>query len=873
MSSVNMGGVSWDAFQNIMSNDSIQDDQQIFFQNKEKTEITAEAGKARVYKKNPEINREQDSIYMRHQLVNAVRTSLAQNPASATPSGQARINALVNKLESYLLGSQTGGEIKDGLLVGSGFKANKATQPLLKREIKDVFAKMVQAQAHMGSDASRVTITKEMIDEPELFNAVYDQQKEKGSKDMMMADRLRIILDNAIDDKDNAAKVKANAAKYDLKSVDAYPIDTSMKATNPCVTDPFEEMVGSQAANAKTLHDMHKNDPNFQICTQIFGDCHYLGCYFQTGTSTQEENIFNCADPGAFENIVRTGTVQKEGGEKNRFEYKEGGYSTTTGYATQGQFVTDGQNRFDKPVDTDFLITSMPSLTASAVSFDKKGNFEYLLKCCALNGKKEFTEAERENAKAVIDLLCQPRLDKKSDGLKSREFKDAMMLLVFGGDATPCDVFHDSPEEAVRKLREFVKDAGKSKAALETANANYEKTLRSVISSWIQAAVQRGCTHFLGGGIGCGAFENPSEIVAKIIAEEFVKHGGKMKFVFCNYGGKDEKAGIFREAFKNAMRKFGGRAAQLKALKDSPKAPISVGQMGRLKEIAKMAYGRSEGSKGGAGFMASINGEIVKFLTHSDERSEKLADFTEENKASVNAATAELKAELVKIARTINPVLADVVEEKLKMRKMGKSGLKGLSREDVATAITEIMKYAKDASGNEFGWKDPVFKTVQKIDHTRIQDIFISVGLKTDYKLDELGAKTPITTDIAINEGTKLNHRVFAANVKKACKGNTFQHAFAYAINQFSLQAFKLNMGTDALKNRYLELIKGLKKDIESASSKDSAMNLEKVLSKRINRVMDKKNDDEIELLEEMKEIFSEVSGLFPSQGTGLEEL
>lgn len=132
--------------------------------------------------------------------------------------------------------------------------------------------------------------------------------------------------------------------------------------------------------------------------------------------------------------------------------------------------------------------------------------------------------------------------------------------------------------------------------------------------------------------------------------------------------------------------------------------------MAQVNEIASFAYGSSEKSSGGEGYMGVYNGQMTKFLTHHGERKNIGWVLTEPQKKIANDSTEKLRAKLLQLAGK----LEDGQEKGEILRLLAKNekaiaehnGLDLLSRKDVAKVVTLLAKGAQKAGKSIFSWKD-----------------------------------------------------------------------------------------------------------------------------------------------------------------------
>lgn len=144
-------------------------------------------------------------------------------------------------------------------------------------------------------------------------------------------------------------------------------------------------------------------------------------------------------------------------------------------------------------------------------------------------------------------------------------------------------------------------------------------------------------------------------------------------------------------------------AAEVKA----PAGGQNPAKLERLKlftRIAANAFGKSEGTNGGKGYMGlTEDGTPIKFLTHSDERSAK-ENLTEDVIAFVNNSTDALIGKLKEIALDRGQEMANTVGDLLQPETLA-NGAKVISREKVALAIKELASGLVNEKGEPFNFK------------------------------------------------------------------------------------------------------------------------------------------------------------------------
>lgn len=335
------------------------------------------------------------------------------------------------------------------------------------------------------------------------------------------------------------------------------------------VTNPsFAEISAHNVADL--TNSILRTDPTARVCTQLFADGHDCACGIGLGWPTQEEDALSRTDPETLAYLLKEGLVEKylytppstSRPPHVRYRYTdkaEGRLSTADGFVVNGK-MTNGP--------TDLLFSSMPAFGRGWTTRDARGNADWLCRRIAMKNSARVAPENRARAQAFIEKLYA-RVDADRALLATEDsFKSAMMYLLFSGDTESFNVFGENTDREVDRFLDFVghnrhtrKPGLFSDSPLTKAKKNYENTVRLAVRAWIVGARDRGCTHFVGGPIGCGAFGNDSKLVSRIFAEEFLDYGGGMRYVFNNYNGADAKAEEFKASFTKAAKKRGIRLA------------------------------------------------------------------------------------------------------------------------------------------------------------------------------------------------------------------------------------------------------------------------------------------------------------------------
>ena len=152
---------------------------------------------------------------------------------------------------------------------------------------------------------------------------------------------------------------------------------------------------------------------------------------------------------------------------------------------------------------------------------------------------------------------------------------------------------------------------------------------------------------------------------------------------------------------------------------------LSDRRMKLLNALAAVAFGKSEGSAGGKGYMGIVAGKPVKFLTHATERIGKMAGgLAREQIALCNAATANLRETILMLARQCRPETLKAVEGLLGPNAPAQPGrlTPPLQRTTVAEIISLIAQDVHTRSGEGFHWEN--VRRAPTLDDTSIGAIF-----------------------------------------------------------------------------------------------------------------------------------------------------
>lgn len=640
-------------------------------------------------------------------------------------------------------------------------------------------------------------------------------------------------------------------------------------STRPCTKNPFnllEPAAGESFTSSKALQVVIKLTGG-PVCIDIAADTTNNGGYI--AGSGQEEGTYSDQGSALVSYLTARGGIvaAKAANGSDVFHYTKNDAGDRNYWAAGGFVINSEQlstdmklNENGEEQEINLLFNSMPTFNNSA-NEDVGGGASWMrLNLARLKGSDNFTKAEKDNSEQFFHKAFKATKLVKGDpkwgfgeevkGLK--KCGEMLMIAQFLGDPSVVDPLAANADEQVAKLVKIM-NKGDYKALLKKAIDNYKATIRETMTKWIKMMVASGAKGFVGTGMGCGWFLNPSKTVAKTFAKLYIELAGDIPLFYPEFDTEKKNvklANTWKTAFAEAWEEH----------LDAQVHKITSQEKDLLKEIASVARGDKEGS-GGAGYMGIVNGRVSKFLTKWSERWSGLDNLTAAEKASVNEATDSLRTQLEGLAKKINTKLGRTVAQILKPTGQAKDGLKPpITREAVALAMTEIMKYADDGYG-KLDWKK--VEKAKSLERSSVQDVFIASGLKTDYALDELGAKTPIKDP---ETSTRLNRRAFNEKVKKNCKGKIPLETFVYAINQFSVQAYLLKVGNDALKNRYLEVLGKLKSDIADRAAlkrHSTASSIERDLSSTISEFKNAREHVLRGLLEEMERIFGEIRNLY----------
>ena len=432
---------------------------------------------------------------------------------------------------------------------------NNGGHPLSARRIRaviDAVNKEIEGQGKNPISAPESTdVQPEVVSEPEPQVLQTDT--------ITRAEASQKIVE-FLDKEENL--VEAKGKDFNLKVSSEYKVEGPDDTSHACKDNPF--MVKNGGSSSVTS-EIYRENHDAKICTQVFADATYFLCGVSDGWTTQEESTARDADPETFAHVIgnKYAGVNTFKGHIRRYPYAtdENGIpklSPADGYMIKGKLNRAQLKKNDNPVQTDFLFSAAPTLSSSC-NADYEGTIRYIekylesVKGMNLDGRRK---GLRDTA-AYFFRYFNLAIDQKHKGetrIPSDKIGDAMMLVTFAAINDKFNVFGKSPEEQVRKLAALFTDAGAKECGklLAEAKKNYENIMRQTVRTWIVMARERGNTHFVGGAIGCGAFANDPQTIAKIVAEEFVRHGGKMKYVFPKFSTIDPHAGIFEAAFKTA---------------------------------------------------------------------------------------------------------------------------------------------------------------------------------------------------------------------------------------------------------------------------------------------------------------------------------
>lgn len=456
----------------------------------------------------------------------------------ATSAKADELNTLLKKLQSSLIA---------GIYLEKG---TPSIRPLTREAIKNIINQVefvktlsVDQLLEIGADAfADPKALQDRINEINIRKAAKTCIKDFEESPIELGHRGRAELARAIFDPQRCI----DAAEKDMKIETCQVSDDIGSEDLMCKENPFSSMAGETAEIVQTIA---RENSNAQICTQIAADATHWGCGVFVPWNTQEESTVKNADPELGAHLMGKGLIKPEiFGVQLRMRYTQGPnhLSTVAGWMTHTKYA--GVEK------SDLLFSSLPTFGNTFSSWDLDGNTDFSCRVHQRRRGVEPTDAERANVRACNDALYQKYGDDKND-VSDEQFKEAAYLLMCGD----FDTLHGDPDTVAESVIKLVKsgehtvvDATTGRSPLDKAKAVYQDTVRQSVRAWIATARKRGDTHFVGMAVGCQTFKNDTDVVAKIIAEEFVIGGGNMKYVYANYRGNDFRAAIFEEAFKTA---------------------------------------------------------------------------------------------------------------------------------------------------------------------------------------------------------------------------------------------------------------------------------------------------------------------------------
>ncbi|MCQ2821591.1 MAG: hypothetical protein MJ252_30400, partial [archaeon] len=369
-----------------------------------------------------------------------------------------------------------------------------------------------------------------------------------------------------------AAKLKLNITKEDVA------FTYSKLNFDLCKKNPFIwKSGGSSQVASQIFNQFAKENP--KILVQIFADQTNFGCGLLVNWNTQEEATLRDTNPELIANLIDKGYILPKDKE-NHFKYYDGfntigkpkimPLSTSDGYIVPAKLSCANLVPLPKPIYLFYLFSSMPSLCGRKVNFDLNGAVAWTCKFRLESVENTYKKPWKniyllldEKTKKMfinIDLVTKIFQKNYSDRINGQNtlneiaFKKQMILLMFS------DKYSLPKSEAdIPKIIEWSKKVAQLKTKEDSliyhkAENNYKKTVRKAVRGWILMAKERGIKYFIGGAIGCGAFANDPNVIAKIIAQEFIKFGGDMTYVYGAFkGAEDPILKIFENEFKIAF--------------------------------------------------------------------------------------------------------------------------------------------------------------------------------------------------------------------------------------------------------------------------------------------------------------------------------
>lgn len=321
----------------------------------------------------------------------------------------------------------------------------------------------------------------------------------------------------------------------------------------------FHHEIGSTDAVGLRYH-VQFGTAGKKICVQDYADSTLtFGGIFKNWT-TQEETLFRQAGLAMFGALFADNLTEKDPNPQSRdylytrnAETGRPNLETHNGVLWKGRMDRVGLETLpDGPIPMYYLLTSAPALPTDGVSFDPHNDINCAIAHRARAGEPEPDKAHYENGLALFDAI-------KQGGHGKETTRKMLRIAMFSSEIDLFNIADATARKAVLdKLAADIEGGKMDDVLTKIDNESYGKGLQDRFDKWAKLCADSGIDYMIGGPVGCGAFGNDPQKVARAMARAWAKYGNG-DYVYAQYkdfdnGGEDETAQIFHREFEEAQR-------------------------------------------------------------------------------------------------------------------------------------------------------------------------------------------------------------------------------------------------------------------------------------------------------------------------------
>lgn len=433
------------------------------------------------------------------------------------------------------------------------------------------------AQSVEGAKAANVAeVETKPVDGEELQNARnYMAEKDKALADLLVqhknatfdrkVEKVSAFMKACFDDMEfrKASALVAKAEGFTItKSSDVKAAKVNAKglpALGAIRKQQFHHEIGSTDAVGLRYH-VQFGTAGKKICVQDYADSTLTFGGIFKNWNTQEETLFRQAGLAMFGALFADNLTEKDPNPQSRdylytrnAETGRPNLETHNGVLWKGRMDRVGLETLpDGPIPMYYLLTSAPALPTDGVSFDPHNDINCAIAHRARAGEPEPDKAHYENGLALFDAI-------KQGGHGKETTRKMLRIAMFSSEIDLFNISDATARKAVLdKLAADIEGGKMDDVLTKIDNESYGKGLQDRFDKWAKLCADSGIDYMIGGPVGCGAFGNDPQKVARAMARAWAKYGNG-DYVYAQYkdfdnGGEDETAQIFHREFEEAQR-------------------------------------------------------------------------------------------------------------------------------------------------------------------------------------------------------------------------------------------------------------------------------------------------------------------------------